>query len=71
MNWNLPIANDYGELLDDIKKLSAKSRLLLEKRPAYQFDLSLLRLENVFSSRYETSHRWTAFFVISRKHWSL
>ena len=30
MNCNLIIANDYGDLLDDIKELSTKSRLLLE-----------------------------------------
>ena len=44
MNCNLVIANDYGGLLDDIKKLSTKSRLLLEKGAAYQFDLSLVKL---------------------------
>ena len=44
MNCNLVIANDYGDLLDDIKELSTKSRLLLEKGPAYQFDLSLIEL---------------------------
>ena len=44
MNCNLVIANDYGDLLDDIKELSTKRRLLLEKRPAYQFDLSLIEL---------------------------
>ena len=31
MNRNLFIANDYGDLLEDIKELSTKSRLLLEK----------------------------------------
>ena len=35
MNCNLVIANDYGDLLDDIKELSTKSRLLLEKGSAY------------------------------------
>ena len=30
MNCNLIKANDYGDLLDDIKELSTKSRLLLE-----------------------------------------
>ena len=44
LNCNLVIANDYGDLLDDIKELSIKSRLLLEKGPAYQFDLSLIEL---------------------------
>ena len=44
MNCNLVIANDYGGLLDDIKKLSTKSRLLLEKGAAYQFDLLLVEL---------------------------
>ena len=36
MNLNLVIAKDYGDLLDDIKEFSTKSRLLLEKEPAYQ-----------------------------------
>ena len=44
MNCNLVIANDYGRLLGDIEKLSTKSWLLLEKRAAYQFDLSLVEL---------------------------
>ena len=44
MNCNLVIANDYGRLLDDIKKLSTKSRFLLEKRAAYQFNLSSVEL---------------------------
>ena len=38
MNCNLVIANNYGKLLDNIKELSTKSRLLLEKGSAYQFD---------------------------------
>ena len=40
MNCNLVIANYYGGLLDDIKKLKLliKGRLLLEKGAAYQFD---------------------------------
>ena len=44
MNCDLVIANDYGRLLDNIKKLSIKSQLLLEKGAAYQFDLSLAGL---------------------------
>ena len=44
MNCNLVIANDYGGLLYNIKKLSTKSRLLLEKGAAYQFDLFLVEL---------------------------
>ena len=44
MNCNLVIANNYAGLLDDIKKLSTKSRLLLEKGAAYPFDLSLVEL---------------------------
>ena len=44
MTCNLVIANDYGRLLDDIRKLSTKSRLILEKQAAYQFDLSLFEL---------------------------
>ena len=35
MNCNLVIANEYGDLIDDIKELSTKSRLLLEKEPVY------------------------------------
>ena len=48
MNCNVVITNDYGDLLDDIRELSTKSRLLLEKGPAYQFDLSLIELELSF-----------------------
>ena len=44
MNCNLVIANYYGDILDDIKKYSAKRWLSLEKGSSYQFDLSLLRL---------------------------
>ena len=44
MNCNLVIANDYGDLLDDIKELPTNSRLSLEKGPAYQFDFSLIEL---------------------------
>ena len=44
MNCNLVIANDYGDLLDDINELSTKSQLLLEKGPAHHFDLSLIEL---------------------------
>ena len=35
LNCNLVIANDYGDLLDDIKELSTKSSLLLGKGTAY------------------------------------
>ena len=48
MNCNLVIANNYVDLLDDINELSTKGQLLLEKGPAYQFDLSLLRLAFYF-----------------------
>ena len=44
MNCNLVIANYYGDILDNIKKYSAKRRLSLEKGPSHQFDLSLLIL---------------------------
>ena len=44
MNCNLVIANDYGGLLGNIKKLLIKSQLLLEKGAAYQFYLSLAGL---------------------------
>ena len=44
MNSNSVIANSYGRLLDDIKKLSTKSQLLLEKGAAYQLNLSLVEL---------------------------
>ena len=44
MNCNLVIANDYGGLIDNIKELSTKSRLLFEKGAAYQFDLSTVEL---------------------------
>ena len=38
MNCNLVIANNYGGPLEDIKRLSTKSRLLLGKGASYQFD---------------------------------
>ena len=44
VNCNLVIANDYGNLLKDVRELSTKSRLLLEKGPAYQFDLEYITL---------------------------
>ena len=44
MNYNLVIANDYGRLLGNIKKLSTKSPLLLGKGAAYQFCLSSVEL---------------------------
>ena len=44
MNCNLVLANNYGRLLDDMKMLLTKSRLLLEKEAEYQFDLSLVEL---------------------------
>ena len=44
MNCNLVIANDYGRLLDNMKKLLTKSRLLLKKGAACQLDLSLVKL---------------------------
>ena len=49
MNCNLVIANNYDDLLHDLlysitKEFSSKSRLLLEKGPAYQFDLFLIEL---------------------------
>ena len=53
MNCNLVISNGYGDLIDDIKELSTKSRLLLEKGPAYQFDLSFLRLVFYYQVRNE------------------
>ena len=56
INCNLVIVNDYGDLIDDIRDLSTKSRLLLEKGPAHQFDLPLLRLA-FFLSRYGTKSR--------------
>ena len=34
MNCNLVIVNDYGDLIDNIRELSTKSQLLLEKGPA-------------------------------------
>ena len=53
INCNLVISNGYGDLIDDIKELSTKSRLLLEKGPAYQFDLSFLRLAFYYHVRNE------------------
>ena len=44
MNCNLVIANNYGDLLEDIKELSTESQLLLQKGRAYLFHLSLIEL---------------------------
>ena len=44
MNCNLIIANDYADVTQDIKDLSKKNRLLLEKGPAYQFKLEFVYL---------------------------
>ena len=44
MNCNLTIANDYDDVTQDIKDLSEKSWLLLEKGPAYQFKLAFVYL---------------------------
>ena len=39
---DLIIAKNYGNVTQDIKDLSEKSRLLLEKDHAYQFKLAFL-----------------------------
>ena len=66
MNCNLVIENDHGDLLDDIKELSTISRLLLEKLPAYQFDLSLLRLAFYFpGTKHEVDELY--FFYMKRR----
>ena len=70
MNCNLVITNNYGDLLDDIKELSTKIWLLLEKGQAYQFNLSLIDLALSFPSMGIKS-RLNVFFVISRKYGSL
>ena len=44
MNCNLIIANDYGDVTQDIKDLSEKSRLLLEKGPVHKFKLAFVFL---------------------------
>ena len=43
-NCNLVIANDLDDRLKNIKELSEKGCLLLEKGPAYQFDLCQIQL---------------------------
>ena len=68
MNCNLVLANDYGRLLDDMKMLLTKSRLLLEKEAEYQFDLSLVELALSFPAMEKQT--WTESFVISRERWS-
>ena len=44
MNCNLIIANNYDDVTQDIKYLSEKCQLLLEKGPAYQFKLAFVYL---------------------------
>ena len=53
MNFNLVIANHYGRLLENIKT-STKSRLLLEKGAACQFDLSLVESASSFPDMKKT-----------------
>ena len=54
MNFNLVIANHYGRLLENIKTLSTKSRLLLEEGAACQFDLSLVKSASSFPGMKKT-----------------
>ena len=62
MNCNLVIANDFSDLLKDIKDLSEKSRLLLKNGPAYQFDLSRFAL--VFYHQ-GMERNWTDLYFLS------
>ena len=62
-NCNLVIANDLDDRLKNIKELSEKGCLLLEKGPAYQFDLCQIQLpffrqglERNFSNLYLLSY---------------
>ena len=62
-NCNLAIANDLDDRLKNIKELSEKGCLLLEKGPAYQFDLCQIQLpffrqglERNFSNLYLLSY---------------
>ena len=66
MNCNLAIVKDYGDLLENIKELSTKSLLLLEKGPVYQFDLYLIELALSFPGMEKK-----CIFVISREYESL
>ena len=50
INCNLIIANDYGDVTQDIKDLSKKSQLLLEKGPPYQFKLVFVYLLHYYPS---------------------
>ena len=66
MNCNLVIANNYGDLIDDIKELSTKSMLLLEKGPAYQFDLSLKETRNSYfcvTPKNQALHKSASLFL--------
>ena len=44
MSCNCIIANNYGKVTQNIKDLSEKSQLLLEKGPSYQFKLAFVYL---------------------------
>ena len=54
MNSNLDLQEDLKNtnVLDEIKELSEKSRLLLEKGPAYQMILRLCFCGEVFQDQY-------------------
>ena len=66
MNCILAIVKYYGDLLDNIKELSTKSLLLLEKGPPYQFDLYLIELALSFPGMGKK-----CIFVICREYESL
>ena len=51
MNCNLIIANDYGNVTQDINDIPEKSWLLLEKGPAYQFKLAFVYLLYYYPSQ--------------------
>ena len=53
MNCNLIIANNYDDVTQDIKYISEKCQLLLEKGPAYQFKLAFVYLLYYYPSLYE------------------
>ena len=59
LNWKLKVKEYIHNKDEKIKKLSEKSRLLLEKGPAYQVDLDYLLLESLwYVKRINASYRF-------------
>ena len=68
MNCNLIIANSYGDVTQDIKDLSEKSRLLLEKGADYHFTLAFVYLLYYYPSLKGQTE--VLVFYLTKKIWN-